>query len=80
MLNQIFITGMYKVLIESDWNLKSFSASNNSCAFLSINRIRLEIKATFSASFGFWSLVLIESDWNLKPVTVETVAVRMPVY
>ena len=22
--------------------------------------------------------VLIESDWNLNPVTVETVAVRMP--
>ena len=43
-----------------------------------INRIRLEFKCYQQPMADHTRMVLIESDWNLNPVTVETVAVRMP--
>ena len=54
------------VLIESDWNLKMHHYANDNINPLSINRIRLEFKATPDTGRIFCICVLIESDWNLK--------------
>ena len=54
-----------KVLIESDWNLKSMCWLNL-FSRSSINRIRLEFKVDIVSNDINESVVLIESDWNLK--------------
>ena len=45
------------VLIESDWNLKTFTGAMTSSAAISINRIRLEFKASsaWTAATGYIS-------------------------
>ena len=54
-----------KVLIESDWNLKTLSVSSVELG-KSINRIRLEFKVHQKSRYMELWRVLIESDWNLK--------------
>ena len=60
-----------KVLIESDWNLKSMCWLNL-FSRSSINRIRLEFKVDIVSNDINESVVLIESDWNLKESTTDT--------
>ena len=57
------------VLIESDWNLKTFTCST-AMKVTRINRIRLEFKDYHFIRKLCCYAVLIESDWNLKSLPV----------
>ena len=55
-----------KVLIESDWNLKTYDTDSYDQKDYCINRIRLEFKGFCNDTNMVCFTVLIESDWNLK--------------